>query len=90
MLSYTVFRMSKTYFSYILNRKPPLFSNTDILFIPQFAFECVWSHITSMVVNTLSSLYRRYAGTSYLDDIFGFVRWFFFATIYYLLKSCIG
>jgi len=30
-----------------------------------------------MVVNTLSFLYRKYSGTSYLDDSFGFVRWLF-------------
>jgi hypothetical protein len=30
-----------------------------------------------MVVNKLSSLYRKYSGTTYRDEIFGFVRWLF-------------
>jgi len=43
-----------------------------------------------MVVNTLSSLYRKHAGTNYLDDIFGFVSWLFcddilFAEVMYRL-----
>jgi hypothetical protein len=72
MLSYTVFRMNKTYFSYIPKPENPLLSNTDILFIPQFAFECVCRMLPVWWL-----LYRKYAGTSYLDDIFGFVRWLF-------------
>jgi hypothetical protein len=48
------------------------------------------SNITSMVINTLSSLYGKYAGTNYLDDILGFVRWLFcgdilFAEVMYRL-----
>jgi hypothetical protein len=78
MLSYTVFRMNKIYFSYIRKPENSVLSNTptDILFSPQFAFECacrifpVWWLIQS-------SVYRKYAGTNYLDDIFGFVRWLF-------------
>jgi hypothetical protein len=44
-----------------------------------------------MVIKTLSSLYGKYAGTNYLDDILRFVRWLFcgdilFAEVMYRLK----